>query len=1334
MNNRRIACVSVRKPFASGSRVFRCALSALLMAGTLGGQVSIAAQPGSEPGMPYAATLAPLQPDSGSATVAPGQSITLSAIKKIDDHGVAGQKVDWTVTGPGPASLTPDSSKTAAQSTASDAGVATTVFRALTPGSYTVNASTQKNPGCSGRSCATYVSIRFALDVAAAATTEPSSGSSGVSRNEVIGAAIGIGAAIAIAENNNNNNNKGITILRTLALTAGDAQSAAANTPLPQPLVVHAENNGVSVASIGVHWSASGGAVLSSPVSFTDANGVAAVRVLSVGPGPGPVTITATRSDDSSATVSFTANVLLPSLRIVSGDGQTGFANSRVTNPLVVEADLGANPQAGVPITWAVTGGDASIVSNTGATNGSGQSSAIVKFGPVPGPVLITATRADGSGVSQTFHLTSTQTFAFVIVSGDQQSGFTNTRVTNPLVVEADLNGAPEAAVPVTWAVTGGDASIILSTSPTNGVGQARAFVKFGPNPGPVDITATRTDQNLSQTFHLTSIQTNTLTIVAGDQQTGPPNAALPIRLVVNAQTNNAPIRGVPINWSASGGATLSVPTSVTNGAGNATVKVTNVGPGPGPIMVTATRADDPAATVMFTENIIPPTLTIVSGNGQSGLIGSPAAAALVVKLVDGAGMPVSGQPIAWVVTGGSATVASPSTNTDPTGQATVNFTYGNNPGAIVISASAYGGLQVVNFNETATNATALLKITGDGQSGAPGAPLPVALKVRIQAPPGSLAGVPITFTVLSGSATVTVSSTTTDPLGEAKTNVKLGLTPGTVKVLAQVSGGGPSATFTETVTGVLVPGALTIVSGDKQTIAPNTASVPLVVLLKGNGAPLAGQTITWSATSGNLSTGSSVTDASGHASTILTPTASGPIAVTANFAAFAQFTAAQVTFSENTTLSSVATQSSNDVSVGVALDTACSSLQSIANRTQQQQDLLNQCLSLNASSSVSPTAAAAAIHQLTPDVTETQSQTAATATTAQFNNLSGRMNALRGGAQGVSLAGLAFNNSSGSLPLSDVGSALLGVNDKPKEDTGNSFSRWGFFGSGQIDRQNASVQGSNPAYNLDVNGLTFGVDYRKSDSLVLGGAVGYTHQKTTLAGGDGDLSMSGWSLSGYATWYRKNNWYLDSSITWANNNYDSRRHISFSLPLPDGTSASVDQLAQASSGGNNLAGSLTFGRDFNNKAWAYGLYGKAQYSRQSFDAFQEQLNASMPGSGLGLRVDSRSVTQVDSVLGGKIDYTHSTGWGVMIPHAEAEWQHQFRGNPDAFRAFFVNDPTNTPILITGAPIDTDFFRLGLGMSFVFPHGRSAFVLYDRTIGERGISEYNLSLGFRTEF
>jgi len=71
---------------------------------------------------------------------------------------------------------------------------------------------------------------------------------------------------------------------------------------------------------------------------------------------------------------------------------------------------------------------------------------------------------------------------------------------------------------------------------------------------------------------------------------------------------------------------------------------------------------------------------------------------------------------------------------------------------------------------------------------------------------------------------------------------------------------------------------------GDKQTIAPNTNSLPLVVqALDVNGKPLSGATITFSTSLGSVSPTSVTTTSNGYASTILTaPASNGAVNVTA--------------------------------------------------------------------------------------------------------------------------------------------------------------------------------------------------------------------------------------------------------------------------------------------------------------------------------------------------------------------------------------------------------------------------------------------------------------------
>ena len=1199
-------------------------LALLLLAGMVSSQQAAASDAAGK------VTLSPLTPESASVSAKAGDPVELAVSKKVDGNGVSGQSVDWTISGPDSASVTPTGSMTSAKDETSDAGIARTVFTAGHPGSYVVIATTQDNPGCSGKDCATYINTKFTIRVTGKADDGDEPAEHGHALRD---AAIATGITALLLANKGGNNN--IAPFRTLAQNGGDNQSALRNSALPFPLQVVAKNDGFGVSGLTINWSISGGGTLSATTSTTNSFGVASVSVTDVGPGPGPVIVTATRADDPSSTVQFTENVLIPDLLKISGDFQSAPTSGPVPSPLVVEAQVNGAAQTGLAIVWTVTSGDAVIssVSNGGVTDGAGQSSASITFGPTEGTVIITATRSD--------------------------------------------------------------------------------------------------DPTVSQSFTLFATVTRTLGIVSGDNQTGAPNAPLATPLTVLAQDNGANAAGITILWSANNGATLSAPSTVTGGTGQASVTITNMGSSLGPVIVTATRADDPTATVTFTENISPPTFSIVSGDAQSGLVGSAAAAPMVVHLVDGGGNPVVGQTITWTVISGSATVASFSSLTGPTGQASMTFNYGTFAGPITIQAGAYGGVVTVNFSETSLAPGSVTPFSGNGQIGAPGATL-APFVIQLPACACSLAGVPVTFTITSTiGGTLSVISTVTDVAGQASTQLTLGLTPGTVTVLAQVTGG-PSTIFTATVSGVLVGTTLTIASGDLQALTPGVASAPMVVLLKAGGVPLSGMTISWSTTGGTLSAGSAVTDVNGNASVTVTESTPATISVTANFAAVAQYTASSVVFTQNSTIAALPALSTNQVAVGEALDAACADLQVAAVLTPEQQDLLNQCLAVTAAASASPAATEAAIDQMLPDVSETQNQTGQNAVTAQTTNISGRIQALRNGTYGSSMGGLALTAAGGTIPLSSLGTTLLNEDQPAKSE--QTFDRWGFFASGNIGRGDAKAKALTPSYNLDINGITAGVDYRKSDNLILGTAIGFTRQNTDLVGGEGSVHMHGFSLSGYATWYHGANWYLDSVLTFGFDHYRHVRRIDYVLPLPGGGSVVVNQFAKASAGGDDRTATMTFGRDFHHQAWAFSVYGRGQYSVMNFDGFREKLDNSAVGSGLALDVQSRSVTQLSSIFGGKVDYTHSTDWGVLLPHFELEWQHEYRGNPDNFVATFINDPTATPITVTGDAIDKSFFRLGVGLSVVMTHGRSGFVLYQRVVGQSGISQENLALGFRVEF
>lgn len=1015
-------------------------------------------------------------------------------------------------------------------------------------------------------------------------------------------------------------------------------------------------------------------------------------------------------------------------LAVVSGNGQTGFPNSPLAAPLEVLALDNGRAREGVSIRWTASGG-ATLSSATSVTGPDGIARiTVTNLGPSPGTVTVTATRAD--------RIESTVSFALVVaqpgldkVSGDNQTTPVNTQTAAPLVVRTTMNGSPQANVTVTWQVVEGAATIVGGGA-SNGSGLAQVFVDVGPADGTIVVVARRGDApSISQTFTINAIDLRGLVIHAGDNQSAAQGQPLPAPLVVEATVSGASEPGVTILWSASGGAVLSTNSSVTDGAGLASVDVVDVGYGLDPIVVTATRADNPSISVQFMINVDPSTLTVVAGDGQSGLITTDAVQPIQVRLLDGAGNPMAGQNINWTVTNGSATVTPPVSVTDGAGIATANFNYGSFAGPVEITASAFSGHVTAVLTATAVAPSGLIKLTGDGQTGDPGDTLPIPLRVRIADLFPNLEGIPIFFTVISGSASVTQSSTVSDLNGEAETDLVLGLTPGVVVVQAQASGGA-TAQFTATITGTLVVTALAIVSGDDQTLQTGAASQPMVVKLTHLGAPLAGKTIDWITSNGAVANPTTVTDANGEARTTVTPSGAGPITVTASFASFAEFVGSSVAFNHNGTLASIPGLPTNETSVAIALDQACAALQSGGTLSPSEADLVAQCVALAAASNSDAGAVQEALGEMLPDVAQTQADASQTAVNAQFNNLNARIMTLRSGAPlaQMSFSGLWMAMAGGRVPLGDLGLSLMAADGDEVPEVGAEFERWGFFVSGTIGRGESDPTDLTPRFDLDVDGITAGIDYRWSDSLVVGAALGYTRQDTTLAGGQGSVDVNGFSLSGYTTWYR-GDWYLDGVVTWGSNRFDHSRAIQYVLP-----GSVVNQTAQADSDGTDTSATLTFGRDFQVKGWTLGAYGRGAWNRLGFDGFSEEVDPSLAGSGLALRVAARTVTGLSTSLGGRASKAYSRDWGVLMPQFEVEWRHEYRDDAEAFRAFFVDDPTGTPIVVLGDALDSDYFRIGMGLAATFTHGRSGFFNYERILGRSGVSHQSISIGFRWEF
>ncbi len=126
------------------------------------------------------------------------------------------------------------------------------------------------------------------------------------------------------------------------------------------------------------------------------------------------------------------------------------------------------------------------------------------------------------------------------------------------------------------------------------------------------------------------------------------------------------------------------------------------------------------------TSSSTPASLTIVSGNGQVGLVGTALAAPLVVKVTGANGSALNGIAVQFTVTSGSATVLPATAASDATGQAKAVVTLGSAAGNVAVVASVVGTNLATSFVVTAgTSSQTLACAQSAAQTPAVGGVLP---------------------------------------------------------------------------------------------------------------------------------------------------------------------------------------------------------------------------------------------------------------------------------------------------------------------------------------------------------------------------------------------------------------------------------------------------------------------------------------------------------------------------------------------------------------------------------------------------------------------------------
>lgn len=231
-------------------------------------------------------------------------------------------------------------------------------------------------------------------------------------------------------------------------------------------------------------------------------------------------------------------------------------------------------------------------------------------------------------------------------------------------------------------------------------------------------------------------------------------------------------VAGVPVTFAvASGGGAVGTASASTDANGVASAGSWQLGPRGGTQVVTATVAGLEAVSFTATARAgSAAALVRAGGDGQTGAAGAVLADSLVVRADDRHGNPVPGVTVTFAVASGEGTVSVASAVTSADGHARTRLTLGRRAGTATVTATA-AGAPPVTFTARAVAGPAVLLAAhaGNEQSVMAGEAVPVAPAARVTDAYGNpVAGIPVSFSVLSGNGTVSGSTAATDSNGVA--------------------------------------------------------------------------------------------------------------------------------------------------------------------------------------------------------------------------------------------------------------------------------------------------------------------------------------------------------------------------------------------------------------------------------------------------------------------------------------------------------------------------------------------------------------------------------------
>ena len=389
---------------------------------------------------------------------------------------------------------------------------------------------------------------------------------------------------------------------------------------------------------------------------------------------------------------------------------------------------------------------------------------------------------------------------------------------------------------------------------------------------------------------------------------------------------------------------------------------------------------------------------------------------------------------------------------------------------------------------------------------------------------------------------------------------------------------------------------------------------------------------------------------------------------------------------------------------------------------TRGQQDLKAACSSLKSSNTTSDQQLAG-LASISPQLLTNRIDAVVETASRQFQQVTQRLNRIKGGAgSGLSLAGLTLNFAGEVMP----GALLEEAADQAGAgELGPDFGNWGLYLQGDIDVTERRDTDARRQYDEDAWLLTLGADYRFNPSLYAGLAVSFGETETDYADAQSDTETT--ALTAYGGWQFSDAGFLDLQFSWADDDYDMSRDVTY---LDAG--GNFTSTYRGSAGGSHLTAAANLGYMFSVSGWRIGPTASYFYLDGEVDGYREEALGDA-SKAWELSVGQSNFEKSILRLGLQLDYAWLTDFGVVMPGLILNYVSESNSGDATTGAQLANDVQGFGQLIDiqRETLDGQYWDASFNLAGQFAYGFSGFASYRITAGRDGYQHRGYTLGLR---